>query len=99
MTEIASLNNIENLKVVSYWMMDTIIAYETGSITKKHASALTKIVLRKLKKYAPTDKEKSNYDIILDLCISLSTIDRADGVFEKFYLESLKEELKAINHS
>jgi len=47
-------------------------------------------------KKSSTQQEKEHKEAIEDLCISLSTIDRAEGSFEKFYLDSLIEDLERI---
>ncbi|MBY9001940.1 MAG: hypothetical protein KGD64_13565 [Candidatus Heimdallarchaeota archaeon] len=99
MSNISPLNVITNLKSVAIWMHNVIKAYESGAIPKKTASALSKRTLKKFSKYIPNPEERENYDKLLDLFSSLSTVDRADGNFEKFYLGSLKEELDTLLES
>ena len=96
MTDISHLDEVTNLQSVTYWMLSTVEAYQEGSINRKLASGMAKRVLRKIKHYVPTKLEKDHVETIEDLCISLSTIDRAQGKFEKFYLDSLKEELERV---
>ena len=99
MSKIEPLQIVENLKSVIVWMNSIIEAFENGLIDKKSASGLTRKTLRKLKLYKPNEKEKENYDKTIDLCTSLSTIERSEGSFEKYYLDSLKEEITALMKS
>jgi len=97
MTEPSALDEILKLKIAASWMLETINAYEEGVLERKFTSALAKKVLKKVKSYIPKgEHEKENKETIVDLCMSLSTIDRAEGNFEKFYLTSLKEELERV---
>ena len=96
MSEISPLYDITELKLVTEWMKGVINAFEKGSLDKKTTASVTKKTLKKLEQFIPNPEERENYDKILDLCISLSTIERAEGNFEKFYLDSLKEELENI---
>ncbi len=96
MSSLSPLNELNNLEFAASWMLTAITEYEKGSIKRKEASDLAKKALKRIKKYVPKANEKTTYEAVIDLCISLSTIDRAMGNFEKFYLESLKEELDRI---
>jgi len=96
MNGISPLDELNDLKSAASWMLTTITEYEKGSVNRKDTSDLAKKALKKIKRYVPNDNEKITYEAILDLCVSLTTIDRALGNFEKFYLESLKEELDNI---
>jgi hypothetical protein len=96
MTELSPLEEFDKLDQVASWMLTIVLAYEKGALDRKTASALARRAQKKIKKHIPNELEKSHKDIIEDLCISLSTIDRAVGSFEKFYLISLKEEIEAI---
>lgn len=87
---------MSNIESAALWMLTTITEYEKGSVDKKETSSLAKKALKRIKKYVPKENEKITYEAVLDLCFSLTTIDRAMGNFEKFYLESLKEELDKI---
>ncbi len=96
MSSLSPLNELNDLETAASWMLTTITEYEKGLVNKKDTSTLAKKALKRIKKYVPNANEKINYEAVLDLCISLITIDRAMGNFEKFYLESLKEELDKI---
>ena len=96
MTSISPLEEINNLHTVTIWMLSTVQAYRKGDIDRKFASGITKKVLRKIKNYNPSEFEKEHKEVVEDLCISLSTIDRAEGNFEKFYLDSLIEEIERV---
>ncbi|TET81437.1 MAG: hypothetical protein E3J43_00785 [Candidatus Heimdallarchaeota archaeon] len=96
MTAISPPDEIDNLYNVALWMRSTVQAYQEGIINRKLTSGMAKKVLRKIKSYIPTQQEKEHKEAIEDLCISLSTIDRAEGSFEKFYLDSLIEDLERI---
>jgi hypothetical protein len=96
MSSLSPLNELSNLESAASWMLTTISEYERGSLNRKEASNLAKKALKRIKKYVPKDNEKTTYEAVMDLCVSLTTIDRAMGNFEKFYLESLKEELDKI---
>ncbi|MHA1303037.1 MAG: hypothetical protein ACTSQE_07915 [Candidatus Heimdallarchaeaceae archaeon] len=75
--------------------MGAIISlYEKGTVSKKEAARLASKLLRLFKKYTPEKEQQETYDFVLDLCISLTTIKRAEGQFESLYLKSLKEELE-----
>jgi len=93
MSDISPLTEIVDLKSVASWTQDVIKAYENGAINKKIASGLAKKTLKKFKVYKTKPEESDSYEKLLDLCTSLSTIERSEETFEKFYLESLKEEL------
>lgn len=90
------LEKVEELKQVLNWMLDTLSAYEKGLLDKKTTANIAKKTKRKVEKYIPKENEKEYFENVLDLCLSLSTIDRAQGNFEKFYLESLREDLEKI---
>ncbi len=96
MNSISPLNEVTDLQSVTSWMLSMVDAYLDGTINRKLASGMAKRVLRKIKHYSPTESEKDHIVTVEDLCISLSTIDRAQGNFEKFYLDSLKEELERV---
>ncbi|MHA2357278.1 MAG: hypothetical protein ACXABK_00730 [Candidatus Heimdallarchaeaceae archaeon] len=97
MTQPSALNEIQELKFAASWMLETINAYEEGVLERRSTSVLAKKALKKVKSYIPKcENEKENKGTVVDLCISLSTIDRAEGNFEKFYLASLKEELEKV---
>jgi len=96
MSDISPLTEITDLKSVASWTQNLIKAYESGAINKKTVSALAKKTLKKFNNYIANPEESEDYERLLDLCISLSTITRAEGSFEKFYLESLKEELDSL---
>ena len=96
MSDISPLTEITGLKSVASWTQNVIKAYESGFINKKTASALAKKTLKKFHNYVAKPEEREDYEKLLDLCTSLSTIQRSEGNFEKFYLESLKEELDSI---
>ncbi len=75
-------------------VMESIISsYEDGKLSKKTASKSAKKLLRAIKKFTPKEEQKELYELVLDLSISLTTIDRAEKSFESFYLDSLKDEL------
>jgi len=93
MAGLTPLKKIYNLTSVTEWMINAINEYEAGNETKKRVSKLTRKVLKLLRKYKPEESQKVHYENVLDLCISLSTLERAEGPFKPFYLESLKEEL------
>ncbi len=75
-------------------MQEIFSEYKQGNIDKKEASKMSKIVQSRLEAYKYSSNEKDKYDFVLDLCISLTTIKRADGSFEKYFLESLEQELE-----
>lgn len=93
------MSNILNLHNVITWMKTIFLAFESGKIDKKSVASKTKITLALLHKFIPEKNERENYDLILDLCVSLSTINRSQGNFEKFYLQSLKVNLEEIEKS
>ncbi len=93
MSNISPLTKITNLKSVASWTHDVIKAYESRVINKKITANLAKKTLKKFKEYIAKPEERDDYEKLLDLCTSLSTIERSETSFEKFYLESLKEEL------
>lgn len=99
MTHIEPMSNISNLHSIITWMKTIFAAFESGKVDKKSVANKTKKTLAQLQKYIPEKNEKENYDLILDLCISLSTINRSQGNFEKFYLKSLKVNLEEIEKS
>jgi len=96
MSDISPLTEITDLKSVASWTQNVIKAYESGVIDKKVAAALTKKTLKKFNNYIAKPEESEDYEKLLDLCTSLSTIQRSAGNFEKFYLQSLKEELDSL---
>jgi hypothetical protein len=96
MTELLPLEEFDKLEQVASWMLSIVSAYEEGALDRKTASDLAKRAQKKIRKYNPKDLEKNHMETIEDLCISLSTIERAVGSFEKFFLTSLKEEIEAI---
>ena len=93
MASLTPLKKITDLTSVTEWMIKALSEYEAGNETKKRVSKQTKKVLKLLRKYEPGANQKEHYENVLDLCISLSTIERAEGPFMPFYLESLREEL------
>lgn len=99
MTHVEPMSNISNLNNVITWMKAIFAAFESGKVDKKSVASKTKKTLALLQKFTPEKKEKEDYDLILDLCISLSTINRSQGNFEKFYLKSLKTNLEEIEKS
>jgi hypothetical protein len=96
MSNLQPPDKFDNLKIPTSWMLTTISTYEKGIVDEKTTAALANKALRRIKKYVPKQGEKEHYANILDLCLSLSTIDRAENNFKKFYLDSLKEELYKI---
>ncbi len=96
MSDISPLTEITDLKSVASWTQNVIKAYESRAINKKTVSALAKKTLKKINEYIAKPEEREDYEKLLDLCTSLSTITRAEGNFEKFYLKSLKEELDSL---
>jgi len=96
MSTISPLDNINKLNQAIAWMLQTITSYENGIANKKEVALLAKRAQKKIESYGPNDFEKEHKEAVLDLCISLSTIDRADGKFENFYLDSLHDELEKI---
>ena len=96
MTDISPLEEVNSLLSVTSWMLSTVEIYREGTLNRKLVSGMAKRALRKIKNYSPTKSEKDHLETVEDLCISLSTIDRAEGNFEKFYLDSLKEELERV---
>ncbi|MHA1201547.1 MAG: hypothetical protein ACTSQ4_03395 [Candidatus Heimdallarchaeaceae archaeon] len=96
MSDISPLTEITNLKSLASWMQNVIKAYESGAINKKTVAALAKRTLKKFNNYIAKPEERENYGKLSDLCTSLSTIQRSEGNFEKFYLGSLKEELDIL---
>ena len=96
MSDISPLTKIIDLKSVASWTQNVIKAYESGAINKKTAAALAKKTLRRFNNYIAKPEEIEDYEKLVDLCTSLSTIQRSEGNFEKFYLVSLKEELDSL---
>ncbi len=96
MTELSSLEEFDRLEQVASWMLSIVSAYEKGALDSKTASVLAKRAQKKIRKHIPTEHEKDHKETVEDLCISLSTIDRAAGSFERFFLTSLKEEIATI---
>ena len=96
MKDIVPINEITNLEFATKWMQEVVKAYEDKTISKKNTSNLAKKTLKKLQEFQVKPDETDNYAKVVDLCTSLSTIDRSEGNFEKFYLESLKEELNKL---
>lgn len=93
MSSLSTIKQIESLLSVTVWMIQALDAYEEGTASGKAVSKSARKVIKLLKKYNPADNEKDHYENVLDLCISLSTIERAQGPFKPYYLESLREEL------
>ena len=75
-------------------MLLALEAYEQGTVSGKLVSKSARKLLKQLVRYVPSSREKNHHETVTDLCISLSTIERAVGPFKPFYLESLREELK-----
>jgi len=98
MNTIAPLNAIKNLNDAVVWMKQVLDAYEEGTVEPKEISHLAKRAQKRIESYPPTDLEKEHKDTVIDLSISLSTIDRAEGNFENFYLNSLHEELDKVSN-
>ncbi|MCE7741031.1 MAG: hypothetical protein GOP50_01110 [Candidatus Heimdallarchaeota archaeon] len=94
MSTISPLENLNKLKQAVTWMLQTITSYENGITSKKEIAHLAKRAQKKVESYKPNDLEKEHKEAVLDLCISLSTIDRAEGKFENFYINSLHDELE-----
>ncbi len=90
------LDDFESLKKPISWMLSSIHAFEEGLLDKKATSNLASKALKKIRKHTPNPEEKEKYETVIDLCVSLSTIDRAENNFQKFYLSSLKEELNKV---
>lgn len=96
MNNLEPLDDFDSLKKPISWMLSSIHAFEEGLLDKKTATSLANKALKKIRKYTPNPEEKENYKAVVDLCVSLSTIDRAEDNFKKFYLSSLKEELNKV---
>lgn len=96
MSTISPLDDISSLVQATKWMLIVLNAYKSDKVDRKQTSSLAKKAHRKLERYIPKPYEKEHKETVVDLCISLSTVDRAEGHFEKFYLESLEEELENI---
>jgi len=96
MNNLEPLGDFDSLKKPISWMLSSIHTFEEGLLDKKTVSTLATKTLKKIKKYTPKPEEKENYEAVVDLCVSLSTIDRAEDNFKKFYLSSLKEELNKV---
>ena len=96
MTELSPLEEFDKLEQVASWMLSIVSAYEKGVLDRKTTSALARRAQKKIRRHSPNDYEKDHKETIEDLCISLSTIDRAVGSFERFFLTSLKEEIETI---
>lgn len=85
---------IEAIDEALSMMQEIFSEYKQGNIDKKEASKISKTVQSKLKDYKYSSNEKEKYDFVLDLCISMTTIKRAEGSFEKYFVDSLEEELE-----
>jgi hypothetical protein len=96
MNTIAPLDKLKELKIAVSWMKRAVSAYEEGIASRKDVSHLAKRAQKKIESYPPKDFEKEHKETVLDLCISLSTIERAEGNFENFYLDSLNDELDRV---
>ena len=97
MNAVSPLDNINELKRAVIWMHKTLTAYEDGLATSKEISSLAKRAQSKIESYIPKNHEKELKETVLDLCISLTTIERAHGKFEPFYLSSLNNELEELS--
>ena len=96
MKNLEPLDDFKSLKKPVSWMLSSIHAFEEGLLDKKATANLANKALKKIKKYTPKPNEKENFEIVIDLCVSLSTIERAENNFKTFYLSSLKEELNKV---
>lgn len=96
MSNISPLNNLNELRTAVSWMQEALNAYEDEIVNCKEIAVLAKRAQKRIESYKPSTFEKEHKEIVLDLCISLSTIDRAEGNFKTFYLSSLKEELERL---
>ena len=96
MSIITPLDKLTELKTAVSWMQQAVSAYEEGKASRKDISQLAKRAQKKIESYPPKDFEKEHKETVLDLCISLSTIERAEGNFENFYLDSLNNELDKV---
>ena len=97
MSTISPLDKIKDLKKAVIWMKQAISAYEDGLADRKEISHLARRAQKKIESYPPNDFEKEHKETVLDICISLTTIDRAEGKFENFYLDSLHNELEKVS--
>ncbi len=97
MNAVSPLDNISELKKAVIWMQKTLTAYEDGLADSKEISTLAKRAQSKIESYIPKDHEKELKETALDLCVSLTTIERAQGNFESFYLSSLNNELEELS--
>ncbi|MHA1222619.1 MAG: hypothetical protein ACTSSG_02680 [Candidatus Heimdallarchaeaceae archaeon] len=96
MSNASSLQKVYNLHQAALWMLSTLDSFQSGALDRKTTSLLAKKAKKKIERYVPSETEKEHFESVLDLCYSLCTIDRAQGSFEKFYLESLRTELEKI---
>ena len=96
MNSISPLEDIKSLLQATKWMLIVLDAYRNNNVKRNITSSLAKRAQRKLEKFIPKSYEKEHKETVVDLCFSLSTVDRSEGRFEKFYLTSLKEELENI---
>lgn len=94
MSTLSPIKRVESLIEATDWMLLALEAYDQGTASGKLISKFARKLLKQLEKYIPTTDEKNHHETVTDLCISLSTIERAVGPFKPFYLESLREELK-----
>ncbi|MHA1687286.1 MAG: hypothetical protein ACTSYD_12920 [Candidatus Heimdallarchaeaceae archaeon] len=94
MSTLTPIKRIGSLIEVTNWMLLALEAYEQGTVSGKLVSKSARKLLKQLERYVPSSREKNHHETVTDLCISLSTIERAVGPFKPFYLESLREELK-----
>ncbi len=96
MSTISPLGKIDELKKAVQWMQEVLSSFENGISSRKEISHLARSAQKKIESYRPADLEKEHKSVVIDLCISLSTIDRAEGHFEPFYLDSLHDELEKV---
>ena len=96
MSTISPLGKIDELQKAVKWMQEALASFENGTANRKEISNLAKSAQKKIESYIPNDFEKEHKEAVVDLCISLSTIDRAEGKFETFYLDSLHNELEKV---
>ncbi len=94
MSTISPLDELKELKEAVVWMQKVLSSYENEIATRKDVALLAKRAQKKIESYKPNDLEKEHKETVIDLCISLSTIDRAAGNFENFFFDSLHDELE-----
>lgn len=98
MNTISPLDELTDLKKAVIWMQQVLSSYDKSALNRKEISLLAKRAQKKIESYRPTDFEKKHKEAVIDLCISLSTIDRAEGDFENYYLSSLHDELEELSN-